>query len=140
MVQLVRLWRKNPGIRQFAASIVQGLPQGDASAEVRALHVFVRDKIRYTNDIRNVETLQTPQATLEMGVGDCDDKTILLASLLESIGRTTRIVAVALGGGPYSHVVPEVKLGTKWYMLETIKPVEAGWSPNGITKRMTAHV
>ena len=140
MGDYVKAWKKDPGINQLSTSLVRNLPQGDISAEVKALHAFVRDNIRYTNDTTGVETLRDPRATLEMGVGDCDDKATLLATLLESIGRKTRFVA--MGFGPtrdYSHVLVEVRVGRGWFPLETIKPVAAGWSPNGVTHRMLYH-
>lgn len=147
MVRVARDARKDPGVRQLAASLVRDLPQYDTVGEVRALHAFVRDHIRYTNDIRNVELIQTPKATLEMGVGDCDDKSTLLASLLESIGRPTRFVAIAMKpSDQFSHVYVETRLGVdakgrpRWVPLETIKPVDAGWSPSNVTRRMVAHV
>lgn len=143
MVRLTREGKKDPGVRQVAAQLVRDLPQYDTLGEIRALHAFVRDSIRYTNDIRGVELLQTPRATLEMGVGDCDDKSVLLASLLESIGRPTRFVAVAFPpGNAFSHVLVETRFGSsgKWLPLETIKPVEVGWYPPGVSRRMTAHV
>jgi len=139
MIALVRQYKKDPGVRQVAAELVRSLPQYDRAGEVRALHAFVRDAVRYTNDIRGVETLQTPKATLEMGVGDCDDKSTLLAALLESIGRPTRFVAVAFSPGAFSHVYVETLLGRRWVPLETIKPVPAGWSPQGVYSRMVAH-
>lgn len=140
MGQLVKQWKKDPGLRELVAKLVRSLPQGDKSAEVRALHAFVRDYIRYTNDTRNVETIQTPQATLELGIGDCDDKSTLLASMLECAGRPTRFVAVAFGNPPkYSHVLVETRLGNTWYPLETIKQVPAGWAPANVTKKMYAY-
>jgi transglutaminase-like putative cysteine protease len=143
MVDLTRQYRKDPGIRQLASQLVRDLPQYDTLGEIKALHAFVRDSIRYTNDIRNVELLQTPQATLEMGVGDCDDKSTLLGSLLESIGRPARYVAIALKPSTdYSHVLVETRFGNKgkWLPLETIRPVEVGWWPPGVSKQMIAHV
>jgi transglutaminase-like putative cysteine protease len=141
MVKLARDGRKDPGVRQLAADLVRGLPQYDIRGEIRALHAFVRDHIRYTNDIRNVELLQTPRATLEMQVGDCDDKSSLLASLLESIGKQCRFVALGFNGsGNYSHVLVEAKIGKGWIPLETIKPVEPGWYPSNVTRRMIAYV
>lgn len=140
MCKLQREWRKDPGIRELAARLVRNLPQGDKSGSVRQLHAFVRDHIRYTNDIEGVETIQTPRATLELEIGDCDDKSVLLGSLLGAIGLKVRFVA--LGFGPvenYSHVLPQVRLGRGWYYLETIKPVPAGWSPDNVKWRLEAH-
>lgn len=142
MSRLTKAWKKDPGIRQLAAELIRDVPQYDNPGEVRALHAFVRDNIRYTGDIRGVETIQTPRATLEMGVGDCDDKSLLLASLLESIGKATRFVAVGFRDfGGHSHVLVEVFLGKpgRWVPLETIKDVPAGWEPAGIKRRMVAH-
>lgn len=140
MVGIVREWKKRPELREVCAALVKQLPQGDKAAEVRALHAFVRDHIRYTNDTRGVETVQTPQATLELGIGDCDDKSILLASMLECIGRPSRFVAVAFGDPPrYSHVLVETLLGKSWFPLETIKPVQAGWAPGNVKRKMYAH-
>ena len=141
MVKLVRQFKKDPGVRELAGQLVRNLPQYDLNGEVRALHAFVRDSIRYTSDIRGVELLQTPAATLQLGVGDCDDKSTLLASLLESIGRPTRFVAVAIApSNDFTHVLVETRLGTKWVPLETIKDVDVGWYPQNVTRRRVAHV
>jgi transglutaminase-like putative cysteine protease len=142
MSRITRVFKKDAGIRELALSLVRDLPQYDTTGEVKALHAFVRDHIRYTGDITRVETIQTPKATLEMGGGDCDDKSTLLAALLEAIGRPTRFVAVGFGAGDgHSHVLVEVRAGKsgKWVPLETIKPVQAGWGPAGVTRRMVAH-
>ena len=140
MVQLARQGRRDPGVMQLARQLVATLPQYDRVGEIKALHAFVRDHIRYTNDPKNVELVQTPRATLEMKTGDCDDKSTLLAALLESIGRPARFAAIGFPPGGYSHVLTEVQNGKGWMPLETIKNVEAGWYPKGVTKRMVAHV
>ena len=141
MVGLTREYRKDAGVRQRAASLVKDLAQYDTMGSIRAVHAFVRDSIRYTPDIRTVELLQTPRATLEMEVGDCDDKSTVLASLLESIGLATRFVAIALGANrSFSHVLVEVRIGKGWLPLETIKDVSPGWYPKGVTRRMVYNV
>jgi transglutaminase-like putative cysteine protease len=141
MVALARQYQKDPGVRQLAAQLVAPLDQYDRLGEVKALHAFVRDSIRYTNDPVYTELVQTPPATLQMGVGDCDDKALLLATLLESIGRPARFRAVAIAPHPeLSHVLVEARIGKGWLPLETIEPVEAGWFPAGVTRSMFAHV
>lgn len=142
MSRLVRAFKKDPGVREVACKLVRNLSQYDRVGEVKALHAFVRDCIRYTNDITDVETLQTPRATLELGVGDCDDKSTLLATLLEAIGRPTRFAALGFSdNGAHTHVLVEVRSGKsgRWIPLETIKPVEAGWGPAGVKRMMVAH-
>lgn len=140
MKRLALQFKKDAGVREVAGSLVRDLPQYDTMGEIRALHAFVRDSIRYTGDIRGVETLQTPKATLELGVGDCDDKSLLLAALLLSINRPARFVAVGLNGGGLSHVLVETRFGKSWMPLETIRPVEPGWFPPNVTSKMIAHV
>jgi len=147
MKRLAREGAKDPGCIQIASALVAGLPQYDRVGEVSALHGFVRDSIRYTNDPIDVELVRTPRAILEMEVGDCDDKSILLACLLRCIGRHSRFVAIQMTGqSGYSHVYVETPLGAyhdgraRWVALETIKPVGVGWSPENVTRRMVVHV
>jgi transglutaminase-like putative cysteine protease len=123
-------------VRELALSLVKDRPQRRSYPEVVALHQFVRDGIRYVKDPVPFELLQTPQKTLEYGQGDCDDKSILLAALLQSIGHPARFVSVGFKGGPLSHVLVDTRIRDKWIPLETIldgKP--PGWFPSGVTTR-----
>lgn len=141
MVRLARQYKKDAGVREVVAKLIRDLPQYDQAGEIRVLHAFVRDSIRYTSDIRNVETLQTPKATLELGIGDCDDKALLLATMLEIVGRPARFVAIGMNGGGLSHVLAEVRHGKRgWMPLETIRPVSPGWTPPNVTSKMIAHI
>lgn len=137
MRALVQRAKKSWPIRSLAQRLVADLPQKDYLGEIRALHAFVRDSIRYTRDVRGVETLHTPEKIIELGQGDCDDKSLLLASLLESIGHQTQFKAVGFRPGHYAHVYPQVLLPTgKWLSLETTEPQGIGWEPPGIVSRM----
>jgi len=127
-------------IRQLAGDLTRHLGSKNWMAEVKVLHAFVRDRIRYVRDIRNVETIQTPDKTLEFGYGDCDDKSTLLASLLEVIGHPVRFAAVGFKPGDFSHVYVETLIGNKWYPLETTEPVADGWQPPNIKSKMVVNV
>jgi hypothetical protein len=137
MRQLTLAGKKLPVVRQTAVLLTQGLPQKDWGAEINALYSFVRDRIRYVRDIRNVETLHTADRVLANKQGDCDDKSVLLASLLESLGHKTRFVAVGFKAADFNHVYVEVYVNGKWLPLETTEPVNAGWSPANVRVRMT---
>lgn len=139
MQKLVRGYKKTLPIRTLALNLVKHLPQKDFSGEVRALHAFVRDRIRYVKDIQNVETIHTPERILAYGQGDCDDKSILLATLLASIGHRTRFVAVGFRPNTYQHVFVETHLKRGWVPLETTEPVDAGWQPKNIQARMVVN-
>lgn len=124
--------KKNPIIRNKAANLVQGLRQKDYTGEIAALFDFVQNNIRYTKDIRNVETLHYAEQVLAQEYGDCDDKSVLLASLLEAIGHPTRFVAIGFQQGVYSHVLVDTRYGHGWMPLDTTEPRPMGWAPPGI--------
>jgi transglutaminase-like putative cysteine protease len=134
MRELVREYKTNVQIRDFAARLVQDLPQKDWAGQVERLHAFARDGVRYVD---GVETVQTPLVTLQVRYGDCDDKATLLATMLKSIGHPARFVAVGFTEpGRFSHVYVETLIGRRWIPLETTMPVAAGWNPPRIVARM----
>lgn len=129
MSGLVKAGKTDMGVRGVALGLTGGLMQKDCWGEAEALHAFVRDNIRYVMDVTEVETVQSPIATLTARAGDCDDKSTLLCALLESIGHPTRFVAVGRERNEYCHVYCEVCLSGDWIPLETTEPVEMGWEP-----------
>lgn len=139
MSKIVRHYKTNQVVRETALSIISHIPEKNFTDEVRYLHAWVRDRIRYVKDVRGVETLQTPVKTLELMQGDCDDQTTLLCALLESIGHKTRMVAVATHGRKeFSHVFPETKIGNQWVTVECInKHYSIGQKPDAITRAYT---
>jgi transglutaminase-like putative cysteine protease len=149
MVRLARQYKKDIGIVTLARQLIEGAPgranQKNYADFIRILQNFVRDKIRYVQDIKNIETIQTPTRTLEIRTGDCDDKSLLLAALLESIGIPARFLALGYNGENYSHVIVEARLGQRWLPLECIADDRGpGWFPESAAKRVTrwmpAHV
>ena len=139
MSKITREAKKRLNIRLLALFLVKNNNQKDYTSEVKNLHKFVRDNIRYVRDVRGVETLQIPEKTLEFRSGDCDDKSMLLASLLESIGHPTRFVAIGFVPNKYAHVYVESKIGSVWYPLETTEPWVAGNGPGNVVSRMVQH-
>lgn len=123
----------------LARSLIAHLPQKDWFNEAKVLHRFVRDEIRYVKDVAGVETVQTPDVTLSLKSGDCDDKSVLLAALLESIGHPTRFVAIGFKPDDFVHVFVETRIGTSWIALETTEPVEMGWSPKNVVSRLAIY-
>ncbi len=95
--------------------------------------------------MRTAELIQTPEKTLSEKSGDCDDKSILLATLAETIGFSARFHAVGVRGEGYSHVFTELLIPTKgWVSAETIpignEKAALGWFPPDITSHMVAHI
>ena len=121
-------------VRLTVLDLCADLEQRDWFGQVEAMHAFVRDCIRYMPDPADLELLQTPQKTLEFGQGDCDDQSMLLASMLKCADHPARFIAVGFDGGPFSHVLCDTKIGADWVPCETIIPVPLGWFPDGVTK------
>lgn len=116
----------------FARRLVQGLEQKDRRGEVTAVFSFVRDRVRYVRDPVNNEFIQAPLVTLELRSGDCDDKAVLLAALLNALGYQTRFKAVGPVVGILSHVFVEVLLNGSWIPLDSTEPQAEGWAPSGV--------
>jgi transglutaminase-like putative cysteine protease len=140
MSGLVRQYKK-PGSLTWTAAhdLVRPLAPKDFRAEVRALHEFVRDHIRYVRDTHGVETVQTPDATLDIGQGDCDDKATLLAALLGAVGHPSRFLAVGTRPGAYKHVFVQTPLGGQWVSLDPTMQVPIGWNPQNVGSVMIAN-
>lgn len=126
-------------IRAKAVSLIGDLPPRKYLDEIKRLHAFVRDEIRYVRDPEGTELVQSPEKTLQVGMGDCDDKATLLGALLKSVGAPARFMAVGFSGSGLSHVMVQAKTRNTgddradWLNLETIIPKAAGWMPSGIT-------
>src|ERR1700691_3039804 len=114
MRQLVLASLTDPAhtIRLTAISLTAGVQQRDWLGHVQALQRFVRDSIKFMRDPDQFELVQTPQKTLEIGAGDCDDKATLLAALLESIGHPAQFIAIGLNGDTFSHVLVRTKIAS----------------------------
>jgi len=95
----------NSKIKQTANKIVS--LSGCKSSKVcnaKAIFYFVRNNINYVNDPVSREYLASTTETLNTGSGDCDDYSITLSNLLQSIGIPTRFVFVP------GHVYVQAKL------------------------------
>jgi len=60
----------------------------------KALYYFVRDELNYVSDPSAFEYVKGPLESLQSTAGDCDDASVLLASLLGSVGIKSRFVFV----------------------------------------------
>jgi hypothetical protein len=67
----------------------------------------VRERLRFTRDGFKVETLKTPQrmlqeiASYKKFVGDCDDASILVATLLLAVGHQPAFQVLGRGKVPH---------------------------------------
>lgn len=168
MVAIARKYATDETTDRAATAIIKDAGITDVRAQryqtIKAIQNWVRDRIGYAPDPLGTEMLQTPPATLKRGYGDCDDKSILVATMLRYLGFETEFLGVGgtgqgwqtACGSPgelpeYSHVLAAVRYGPTtgrkppfldgWLALETIVPgVGPGWFPRGVRVIMPAHV
>lgn len=140
MARLAKEGRKHPQVRLAAIAACQKRKQKDYMGEARACSEWVRDEVRYIRDIMGIETLQTPDKTLEVMAGDCDDKVTLLGAMLLSIQHPVRFIAIGQVPGFFNHVYCETKVATRWVPCETTEPWEFGRAPRKVASYMRVHV
>jgi transglutaminase-like putative cysteine protease len=131
MRDFVRGGKCNDLVRYYAVGLTRHLPSKNRWLEIRTLFEWVRDEVRFVGDIHGMETLHWPQRVLQMGSGDCDDKTILLCSMLESIDFATALCAVGFRPDEFSHVYALVRFGAGWLPLDaSVESASVGWCPS----------
>lgn len=123
MRRLIEQGKKDPLIHELAAQILQraGVAAFDWRGEVQAIGEAVGRNVRFTRDVTGKETLHAARDIVRLRIGDCDDFTILICSLLETIGCRTRIVTVSNhpeDPGQFSHVYPEALVQGEWIPVD----------------------
>ena len=104
--------KRSQRVREIASGILTAktesgdwqIPERDWNAEIAGAFNYVRDKVRYTRDIHDVELFQKADRTLDLQIGDCDDLAILLGSILGNIGYPLLIRVISTGAPSFHHV------------------------------------
>ena len=103
----------HPLVRRLALAIIQerGINSHQYLSEARAIGEYVQSRMRYVKDPVGIEQLHDPLTMIEqisrgIGAGDCDDMSLLIATLLLSIGIRPyfRCVRYRTRWGHYNHI------------------------------------
>jgi hypothetical protein len=141
----------NVEVRTMAAASAKKYPGQYNIYQICSLFDDTKENIQYISDPRGKDLWSTPGDTLKVGAGDCDDYAILLSSLIESIGGTSRIyltdthafAAVYIGNntkeigtaiGEYYGPVPIYYTTDEygsWLMMDPTSSIYAGGLPGG---------
>lgn len=128
---------QDPEMRKLALQITRHCPERDGDCEARAVYDYVKANVRYTGDIApikkpdgqvdGIDLYQSARRTLEFGGGDCDDQSIVVATLLALNGITPRLrVMKERKSDDWSHIFPVAGLPknepTRWLALDTTLP------------------
>jgi transglutaminase-like putative cysteine protease len=124
------LWKKiqehtgDPRLVEIASRIIKAydIPERDNYQLVKGFKDFVQNKIKYFRE--SPERFVSPVRTVKWGIGDCDDKTILFASLVRTFRIPVRLKFIRFispkTNRKVSHVYPQVGIDGRWTTVETV--------------------
>ncbi len=122
-------------LRAVAHKIIGGIAGHDFNGEIRALYSFARDQVKYRKDPVEVERVQDALRTLQFRSADCDDKVVLLVTLLAVCGHRARFCVSGPVPGKWTHVYCEVATPQGWVPLDpTPEAAQPGWQTQAPAK------
>jgi len=128
---LIKEHTRNPRLHILVAELIRNCPSKSYTCYLKRIVGFVRKHVKYVRDPQKLETLRSPIRTLELGMGDCDDHTILTGTLLRIAGFPVRIVLGDTNAdGKYEHVFLKVLVPRKgWITVDTTATAERVYAP-----------
>lgn len=133
---------EDPAITALAQEIRSKLGEQDSlTARLREAYNYVTANVKYVVDMKAFgyeEVWQKPTSTLKRGVGDCEDLSFLLCSLLLALGVQARVVFGGYNGEGHAWV--EAGAGDVGGILETTtgQPFSGFADPKGYSTEETA--
>ncbi|MFH1224695.1 MAG: transglutaminase family protein [Candidatus Diapherotrites archaeon] len=120
----------DPNVRSIAAQRAAAYEGDRTIQQANAIFIYARDEIKYVQTPLVLhQQVQSPSATLKFKAGNCADKSVLLASMMLSVGFPVRIVIqdtehdisyYVNGGVAFSpnHALVNVQVDGNWYYLD----------------------
>lgn len=101
-------------------------------ATAKTLFKNIRKNVRYTSDIRGVDTYQKPGNTLSLRTADCDDYSTTACSALESLGIPCAFKVIRTkGASDWNHIYALAGFPranpTKWIPFDASVNMPFGW-------------
>ncbi len=136
MREMITRSANDPALIRQAIGVIRAVDGGSYFDEAQAICEYVRDHVRYTNDVSGEDIYRDPLLTLDLKAGDCNNKVVLGCALAKAVGFPTRMVFVFQGKPGSSndfpfHVYFQIDVtkneaaNPKWISCETI-PVPSG--------------
>jgi len=108
ILRLIREGRANPRIREAAIGAIRaaGIPFTAYPLVIKTIAQFVRQNVMYVSDPPRVDEVYPALKVLDLGGADCEDQSVLAASLLESLNLNlpVKVVIVSKTGQLWDHV------------------------------------
>ena len=109
------------------------VPARDTRKLARAVQLYAQD-IKFFREFP--EVIAAPWVTSKWGIGDCDDKSRLIAAVLVSFRVPVRLVYLTYkrqnAPGNVSHVYPEVLVDGEWLAMESVRAWPLGKSAQAL--------
>ena len=108
------------------------VPEKDTRAEIAAIFGALRRDIRYTSDVRGVDTYAHPKATLGTSAGDCDEYASTGCAALMAVGIPCRYKVIQTkDSSTPNHIYIQggfpKEAPRHWISLDASVPVKPGW-------------
>ncbi len=129
-------WTGNPLLVDFTAKLIKlmNVPERNEQALVRAIQKFAQYKVKFFRE--KPERFASPLRTIVWGIGDCDDKSVLIASILRTFRLPVKLKFIRYESlqkdgtvKKVSHVYPLVKINGKWTAVESVHKWPLGVDP-----------
>jgi hypothetical protein len=136
---VVRKYTGHPLLVEFCAGLIEDyrVPARNPVAFVKAVQHYATHEVKFFREYP--ERFQSPLRTIDWGIGDCDDKTILVASCARTFRIPTRLSILELAHAELdlAHVYPECFLAnpfgpdtqSAWVPVDTVREYPWGHNP-----------
>jgi transglutaminase-like putative cysteine protease len=134
--KMIEVYRGSEDIRNAALEITSSISvdsrtgnpdRRNYDAIADAIYDYIKYEIDYVRDQNGIERLQTPDATLLLGTGDCDDMVILAGSMLESLGVPTRMKLLGKER-EFTHILIEYLSNGEWKSFDPTLALYPGYN------------
>lgn len=116
-------------LRDYANSLITDCDSEDRECQINAIYRHIVENYNCVNDSGDIGSIQTPQETIQLEEGDCEDLSILISSLLENIDIKTYLVLTENHIYPMALNIDSTKI---WNYIKSslIDQVEKDWGEN----------
>lgn len=134
---VVKEYTGNPLLLDFASGLIRkyNVPERDDLALAIAAQHYAQHYIKFFRE--DPERFTSPLRTIVWGFGDCDDKSIFIATILRSFRIPVRLKFIRFtvpSGKKVSHVYPQAKINGQWISLESVHKWDIGVDPEDLAR------
>lgn len=135
---VIDLYTGHPILVDWLAKFINAnaIPARDNMALAKALQEYAIHEIKYFRE--RPERFASPLRTLNWKIGDCDDKTIFLASSLRSfrIPVSLKLITFYFPKKPRKrHVLPFAFIDNQWFAIESVSDIPFGVDPEMLANK-----